>query len=99
MRVGYRESLGRFELTFDFAESFLGRVSRGAARYPAKLWVKAVFMTLINISLFYQKNKLICHKLLALLHKFCRVSHCAYEKDFFSAQHSKPWPGDLRKLT
>ena len=55
MRVGYRESLGRFELTFDFAESFLGRVSRGAARYPAKLWVKAVFMTLVNISLSYQK--------------------------------------------
>ena len=41
------------------------------------LWVRADFMTLVNISLSYQKIINIQYTF-ALPHKFCRVSRCAY---------------------
>ena len=55
---------------------------RGAARYPAKFQVRAGFYDTVIISLSYQKMINMALTSATLLHKFCRVSRCAYEKSF-----------------
>ena len=53
------------------------------------LWVRAVFMTLVIISLSYQKMINIPYTF-ALPRKFCRMSRCAYEVvEGFGAKENK----------